>query len=505
MRIANLDESKFDLSACKEFNPALVYGFDPELSHRFSDPFDVNYVLVLFEQYQDMLNAYLYAQDVILPEIKKTGIVNLTSKQVVNWLHALHERMAKTIAYDMDNINPEAGKFTQRIILRWHYGNQMQDEINFYLNNRADLSSTMFHQYARKNGIKMPILSKFIQIIDKVYADDNIILEESEKKFLDREGEHAHRQSLGLKLASLYYSKKFNEEDLKIIQHFIKFSTHPSLIPQAIFRFVESLLAQWKGCDPKNLDQIAKLVHFTFYNLSEIHPFCNGNGRLGTLLINIILRALGKPSILLRNPGECMDLSSAYSRAIKFIDSRPELLINHLRARIAETKPYENSLLAERVVCRVETAKLLRQIQMRFPSFNLQAFYKSSLISDQEHLQKLTSFIQNGAPKSTIRQEWQKLIQQGYLHKSFGSVPLEEMQDYAKHHCARLLRAALETKLKSLEAQEKSIQTTGGGRVLDLYLNRLFSSSTVKLESFGVADREILNQAQVERAKRCQS
>lgn len=466
-------ESQFDLSELKEFNPALVYGFNPEISQKYPDIFDYRHLLVNVEQYQDMLNAHLHAQNVILPEIKKTGIDKLTADQVLGWLHALHARIAKTLTFDMDEKHSEAGKFTHREIIRWHYGCQMQNELISFFANRSRMNPDILRRYAEENGIEYPRLMKFVGLLEKINADKSIPISANEKKFLAiGEGYFVGIPKLGY----LYHNKKLSQEEQEIIKPFIKFGTSPKHIPKATLEFARKLLAKWKRCDPNNPDQIAELAHFAFYNLTEIHPFCNGNGRTATLLMNIILRSLGKPSILMRNPGEYADPDSSYSRAIKFIDSHPQLLRNHLKARIMERKPYENPFLQEQTLCRVKTAICMRTIERYFPEFNLDEFYRNTVTKQGEPAQLLCELLLNNGQEAHIRYQWQRLIVKGHLPESFQDVQIKEMQEKLRDHYATMLLATLEEQLKTLKTtRERTMPVSGSGRVLELFLHGFFA------------------------------
>jgi len=90
---------KFDLTQLKEFNPALVYEFDPEASIQQLERNTLEYLLHETGQYEDMFNAYLYAQDTILPAIAQTSIANITPEQCLNWLNELHFLIARSIVY----------------------------------------------------------------------------------------------------------------------------------------------------------------------------------------------------------------------------------------------------------------------------------------------------------------------------------------------------------------------------------------------------------------------
>ena len=66
----------FDLTQLTEFNHALIYGFEPEASPQClaGSQTLTDMLFPIAGQYQDMLEAYLYAQSTILPKIKENGV-----------------------------------------------------------------------------------------------------------------------------------------------------------------------------------------------------------------------------------------------------------------------------------------------------------------------------------------------------------------------------------------------------------------------------------------------
>ncbi len=79
---------------------------------------------------------------------------------------------------------------------------------------------------------------------------------------------------------------------------YVRVGTHIAPAPEHVERMMENLLIDYvSDLDSYFLDKIA-LFHLAF---EYIHPFCDGNGRLGRVIMNFQLLQLGLPRIIIRN------------------------------------------------------------------------------------------------------------------------------------------------------------------------------------------------------------
>ena len=79
---------------------------------------------------------------------------------------------------------------------------------------------------------------------------------------------------------------------------YVRVGTHIAPAPEHVELMTDDILIRYSSdLDSYFLDKIARF-HLDFEN---IHPFCDGNGRLGRVLINFQLIQLGMPRIIIRN------------------------------------------------------------------------------------------------------------------------------------------------------------------------------------------------------------
>jgi len=79
---------------------------------------------------------------------------------------------------------------------------------------------------------------------------------------------------------------------------YVRVGTHVAPTPEHLERMVEAALVEYSSNHSLYfLDKIAKF-HLDF---ETIHPFCDGNGRIGRVLINFQLLQLGFPTVIVRD------------------------------------------------------------------------------------------------------------------------------------------------------------------------------------------------------------
>jgi Fic family protein len=151
-----------------------------------------------------------------------------------------------------------------------------------------------------------------------------------------------HQLNVNLILA-LHKSLLFNTEDkfagrFRSAKEWVRVENHLGANPQFVSALMQELVDNYnQNQDSYFLDNIA---HF-HAEFETIHPFVDGNGRMGRVLINLQLTNAGFPPIIIQNKNKHTDyysLFTKYQSTLKF-DSFTKLLsmllIEALHKRIA--------------------------------------------------------------------------------------------------------------------------------------------------------------------------
>lgn len=79
---------------------------------------------------------------------------------------------------------------------------------------------------------------------------------------------------------------------------YVRVGKHVAPAPEHVLRMIEVLLNEYKSNHNANI--FLKIAHFHL-QFETIHPFCDGNGRIGRVLINLQLQEFGYPNVIIRD------------------------------------------------------------------------------------------------------------------------------------------------------------------------------------------------------------
>lgn len=85
---------------------------------------------------------------------------------------------------------------------------------------------------------------------------------------------------------------------------YVRIGTYIAPAPEQVEQLLDNILDEYNSRHDRYF--LENIAHF-HAEFERIHPFCDGNGRIGRVLINLQLASLGYPPIIIRNKGKAND------------------------------------------------------------------------------------------------------------------------------------------------------------------------------------------------------
>ena len=162
---------------------------------------------------------------------------------------------------------------------------------------------------------------------------------------------------------------------------YVRVGWHIAPPPEQVKPMLESLINQYFSHDDKYfLEKIAEF-HLQF---ETIHPFCDGNGRMGRLIINMQLAALGYPPVIIQNKGKraeyypIFDQWRSKGKSDKFSDYLYLALSESLNKRLAYLRGNEIVKLSDYIKQNALNAAAITNAAKRqtIPAFRQEGIWK---------------------------------------------------------------------------------------------------------------------------------
>lgn len=342
-----------------EFPSTIASCYEGEACGNPARNVDYYYQFKSHGQSYDVYRALMYAQDVILNQIRRDGIQAITPDLILQWLNDLHRELAQTLAERTeDQIQGRetenafiAGGYAKHFVLRWHATTDIFQDIcamthelkNLALLKNSNTRNKHASYFSKYYHYPKKTLDDFLIMLAKMVDADTEIPKEI-LPYINRyhpDTEYTSLEVVLVRMALRYHRNELLPHEKACVDQLAIVGPPPWEIETRMQAFAVELCDHWKIAAVETaaeLQTVSKLLAFTFHQIVSIHPYGNGNGRVATVMINIISRSLNYPGFMMREPGQRNEEASSYGKAMAVIDTDVQMLETHIHQQIEKAQ-----------------------------------------------------------------------------------------------------------------------------------------------------------------------
>jgi len=424
-----------DWGKMKSFDPALVCCFEAQSPTTFpsgDDAIRQDARVFMFTNGQiwDLFQAYCYAETLleIIREKQKENEQKekeITGVEVIAWLDGIHRRAGKTL---LSEHKMPAGEVTQQQIFRWVHDSSLPPILIAWASGRLTRAAVHLAVSKIEDRPANEDLQSFMDLLELVGKRTDVVVN---AKLLDRvdprHPTYRGRETL-MRLAHMHHLRLLTKEQETTLKRIVKLAPPPDDLPRLQQDFAEKTAKAWNDAlkdkrqkqndEEQNAEEQKdaeeeqqkrkkiKLAADAFYQITENHAYCDGNGRVATVFMNLMLVSLGCSNVVMRLPNERNDKTTSYYRAVQGMQNdNLEPLCDHLLSRFnisqTEFEFLKEAGIPKLVELRVQICKGLESLGTRFAD----AFWRSHVAPrlaearDPESAIRFLTFVFDSIPK----------------------------------------------------------------------------------------------------------